>query len=196
MGPLLPLMFLGAGIWYLDKDQKPTTKPPIPRYSRMAVSAVTETENEVRRFKALDFDFAAFGIEYVQVDSPSAEGMAMFRLVPLDIGAENAQKAIERATSLGNVVLGSLSLALSEPGSEPMLLLVVPVEKRGLASPSSQFAVLAEPKPVERVEPEVRPAPPVTEAAPAEVLERPKRNGLKKLPPEPVPEVVEAKVEA
>jgi hypothetical protein len=184
MGPLLPLAALFGGIWYLDKEKQPQVVDaapkdvrPVPHFSKMAVSVVTEMKGEVRYFKACDIDLSHFALEYIPLEGASA--IAMFRLVPLDIGAIGAGKAVEHALSKGLSVLGSLSLALSAPGTDPMLLLFVPPGKEALASPASQFAVLAQPAPVAEATEVVEAEPPKKKAP---------RNGIVKIEePKPFP---------
>ena len=190
MGPLLPFAILAGGLWYLDKD-----KPQVgakerviaPRYSKMAVAAVTETRDGVRCFKPAELDLSTSSLEHVGVENGPGD-IAMFKLLShIEYGSIPADKAIEQAVGKGLCVLASLSVVLAAPGTQPMLLMFCSVKDAAkYANANSHFAVLARPIPA---------------ASSVEVVEeetpKPKRNGLKKIAPEPpLAETSELKAEA
>ncbi len=188
MGPLLPLAMLVGGLWYLD-DKKSAAENPnprvgaAPRYSSTAIAAVTETRGGTRFFKAApSVDLGMCSLEHIDIETRPAD-IAMFKLLThVEMGSLPANKAVEQAVAKGLFVLASMSVILSEPGTQPMLLAFVPagaVER--YTGASSHFAVLAAP------------------AAPAAEAESPKkrvRNGFVKTEPEVLAEMPAEKAEA
>ena len=185
MGPLLPLMILFGGFYAYDQvDKRDVLRDkvkPITRFAQQAVSLVCDTQDGVRVFKLSALSDEMLTSYSVEPVSGAPHGMTLLRLVPLELGAISAKQVISTAHKSGQVVLGSFSLALAAPGTDDQLLLLVPPEKKSLASGSSQFAVIQPEPPVE-----------VMPSAPA----KPKRNGLKKIEERPADDETEEHQEA
>ncbi len=205
MGPLLPITLLLGSMWYLDREQErgqgqavgggpiQKTMAPPPTFSPIAVSRVTQMVGTTRVFQPgvhheLETLLRSSGIEVLALEGTPV-GAHIFKLVPLTPGGATAGGMIDAALRSGQVVLGSLALALGGTPDQQLLLVGNP-EVKSYANGRGVFAVLADrPAVVAAPEPEA-PAEEPVRVAPKHALRKLKTNGVAPAPVETV--IVEA----